>query len=314
MMGRTGISRPITLSRQLEAYADAIIDNLSALERTHVVAAGLKTQLQGLIERFQAGELDKMSFFLSIKAIEYRVVSELQFNTRELGWFLKYDLLQTPATEKELSELNARFLGDDKQDPSSVDAPLFSKITHVAVGHWQRYAEMLFKAIQREKQISLYLFLALAAYLSLLSIAGLRELIPQVEGSAAPLQWRAFANWFAATREFHCVAFGGLGAVVSITLAESAVVATRPFDDLYQFWTKVPKLLIGMIAGLLAPLLLGVLTLLVNGQPSAGTQSGGSQFLLLLFAFSAGFSDRLFFDKLVKTTWKQSGLEVSDKG
>lgn len=311
MNERTDIARPITLSRQLEAYADAFIENLSALERSHGAGVELKQQLKDLIQRFQAGELDKLSFFLSIKAIEYRVVSALHFNTRELSWFLKYDLVQTPATAKELCELNTCFLGDEKASPADVDAGLYSKITHVAVGHWQRYAEMLFKAIQREKQISLYLVAALAAYLFLLFIAGLRELLPQ--GLMAP-QWRAFADWFASTKEFHCIAFGGLGAVVSITLAERTFLATRPFDDLYQFWTKVPKLLIGMIAGLLAPHLLGVLGLLITAQPGGFAPTQGNQFLLLLVAFSAGFSDRLFFDKLVKATWKQSGLEVSDKG
>ena len=101
--------------------------------------------------------------------------------------------------------------------------------------------------------------------------------------------------------------------MVSLSLSgrNIALAANRPLDDLYIFWSSVPRLLIGGLAGLMAPWTLAIFSRFVSGN-APSLDSASQSVLQLLLAFSGGFADRLFFEKLVDSTWQISGLTKTD--
>ena len=211
------------------------------------------------------------------------------------------DLQQTPATEKQVDELIACFLPEDLSQP--MDDTKAGGLTLIALAYWQQYADSLLKAARRERYLSTFLGVCLALYLTTVILAGISKALA---GS--------FLLSFTQTAPvLSYLAFGCAGSVVSMALSGAgvAVMANRPLDDLYLFWSMVPRLLIGALAGVMASkfifLILPLLALPGNDAERALTLDVLRTFL----AFSGGFADRLFLQKLVDATWKMSGLTAA---
>lgn len=289
---------------QLRAYVEIVLGNLAAQDPQHPKVEEAKKAVEKALQEFENRECDRISLFLTIKGIEYGVAGALGFDSRELRWLVTTDLRQTPATEKEIEELCRCFFGDPDAQAAAVEPKQLAKLTHVAIGYWSRYADMLIKASTREKFIAAALAISLFGYFSRMFMAGIHStLLSRSEG---------LFQWFAGTEAFTFFSLGCAGAIVSMALSsEIAVSASRPLDGLYAFWSTVPRLLVGGTAGMLAVLLTGVIAPMLRLPEGADGQSM-LEVLKCLLAFTGGFADRLFFKKLVDTTWRVSGLTTTD--
>jgi hypothetical protein len=300
------------VGRQLQAYAQTIVDNLEAnIEANHSaeVVKPIRDQIAKAIEEFQNGDSNEIGFFLTVKALEYRVLAGLAYDMKQMAWFIEHDLRLTPATTEDINNLKKCFF--DCADADKPDSKTLAKVTHAAISYWQRYAEMMLRAVQRERYIAAFLFASLAAYLLPLILQALKTLLrdlPDLYFSS--WHWGELVSWIGAASTQSIIAFislGCAGAVVSMSLAGRQINATRPFDDRYTFWSSVPRLLIGAIAGILVPSIASTISPLLNAKFTPTTDA------MALLAFVAGFSDQIFFRKLVDATWRVSGLESTEK-
>ncbi|HYM59773.1 MAG TPA: hypothetical protein VEZ11_02645, partial [Thermoanaerobaculia bacterium] len=262
-----------TVALQLQAYAEAIVANLEAnseANRSAAVVAPIKAQIEKAIDDFRDHRIDELGFFLSVKALEYRVVAALAFDCRQLAWFVEHDLSLTPATCDDIATLKASFVSLANEDQAP-DSRMLAKLTHVAISYWQRYADMMVRAVQRERNIALFLGFTLAAYLAPILFKGVQQLLHGV-GLFEPWHWGEFVNWLASEETHSIVVFlslGCAGAVVSMSLAGRQINATRPFDDRYTFWSSVPRLMIGAVAGSVAPSIMRALSAIITGNRAA---------------------------------------------
>jgi len=288
---------------QLRAYVDIVLSNLAANAPESPKIQEAKQAVEKATREFENGECDRVSLFLTIKGIEYSVAGALGFDSRELRWLVTTDLRQTPATESEIQEVCRCFFGDPSDEPKPVEPQKLAKLTHVAIGYWSRYADMLLKASTREKFIAAALCVSLFGYFSRMFMAGIHStILSHSEG---------LFQWFAGTEAITFFSLGCAGAIVSMALSsEIAVSASRPLDGLYAFWSTVPRLLVGGTAGMLAVLLTGVIAPMLK-LPSGEEGASMIEVLKCLLAFTGGFTDRIFFKKLVDTTWRVSGLTTA---
>lgn len=287
-------------SSSLRAYVSVVLDNLGHAGPIPTLES-VRRDIAAALQEYEDGIRDKLSLFFEIKALEYRAAWLLCRTAGEYKLFFKTDLQQTPATAAQIDELVCCFLPSDASQP--VDDTKAGGLTLIALSYWQQYADSLLKASRRERLLSIFLGVCLALYLSPLLLVGISEVF---RGT--------FLAWFTQNFEvFHYLAFGCAGSVVSMALSVSgvAVMANRPLDDLYLFWSMVPRLLIGALAGVMASnfvfLILPVLRL--PGQPEEVRLT--VKVLQDFLAFSGGFADRLFLQKLVDATWKMSGLTAA---
>jgi len=288
---------------QLRAYAGALLDNLEQGGPTQALEA-IRIAVAKELQEFEDGMRDKLSVFFEIKLLEYRAARLLKLNADELKLFIRTDLSQTPATEKQITELTDCFIGTGGgKDP--VDDATTARVTLLGLAYWQQYADSLLKATRREKLLSLFLSICLFLYLSPFLVVGMHELL---DG--------AFISWFeVSSSRLGFLALGCAGAMVSMSLAAQnvAIMATRPLDDVYLLWSMVPRLLIGALAGVMAAQFIYVRTPVVNLPGSEADRAVALQVMQIFLAFSGGFADRLFLKKLVDATWKISGLTPANE-
>jgi hypothetical protein len=296
--------RPHSLSAQLRAYADVVIGNLEANASTPATKR-LRGEIQNALEEFRAHDRDELSLFLAIKGFEYQAVNELHFDTRQLAFFLVRDLQQTPATTDDIAKLQKCFLPPDLDETKAAPAvtpDVLAKVTHVAIGYWRQYAEMLLKAVAREKYIAVALAMTLLIYFGPIFATALNELFGGPE---------RFIQFITSTPQIGFLSLGCAGAIVSLSLSgrNIAIAANRPLDNLYVFWSSVPRIMIGALAGTLAAQTVVLFSPFsgIPGDPNPD-RAIAMQVLQMFLAFSGGFADRLFFEKLVDATWRVSGL------
>lgn len=286
-------------SWQLRAYACALLDNIEQ-GGPGLPLDPIRTTVEKALREFEDGTRDKLSVFFEIKLLEYRAARLLKMNAAELKLFMKTDLSQTPATEKQIAELTDTFIGAEPVDDAKA-----ARVMLLGLAYWQQYADSLLKATKREKLLSLFLGLCLALYLSPFLIVGMHELLGGT-----------FISWFqVSSSPLGFLALGCAGAIVSMSLSARnvAIMATRPLDDVYQLWSMVPRLLIGALAGVMAAQFIYILTPVINLPGSDADKAVTLQVLQIFLAFSGGFADRLFLKKLVDATWKISGLTPANE-
>ena len=291
--------RTHSLTSQLRAYADVVLSNLEA--NAVPGAERLKAGIQNALDEYLAGERDELSVFLAIKGFEYQAVRDLKFDSRQFAFFLEKDLEQTPATKEEVTELLRCFVPQyEGEKPKALEECDVAKVTHVAIGYWSRYAERILKAVIRDKYLAVALSLTLLIYLAGVIVAGVNEAF------GGPSRLVAFLT---TTPIIGFIALGCAGAIVSLSLASegAAIAATRPLDNLYVFWSSIPRILMGSLAGLLATHTVFLVSPLAD-VPRDSERYIAVQVLQMFLAFTGGFADRLFLQKLVNMTWRLSGL------
>jgi len=289
---------------QLRAYVRILLDNLDQAEEMTPTLDTIRQNILAALQEFEAGTRDKLSVFFEIKALEYRAARLLHLSGKQYQLFLRTDLRQTPASEAQVSEVIDCFF--DKADADQPVADNKAKrVTLIALAYWQQYADGLLKASRRERYIAIILFGCLALYLSPLLLLGGRELL---HGT--------FFTWFQSTSDkVVYLGLGCAGAIVSMSLSNRnlAVMANRPLDDLYMLSSMLPRIGIGALAGSMATYLIFIIKPILNLPGLADDQQVLQQVLQMFLAFSGGFADRLFLQKLVDATWKMSGLTPAEK-
>jgi hypothetical protein len=276
-------------SYSLEAYARALVANTE----DRAIAAELSEE----IDRFrQDSEGTPVTHLLRMKRIEYKALSALVVGQNQLLWFLKRDLLQTPATVAELKEIESKFGSSDE----AASRALLATVTHLALGQWQRYADAVRRAVYVERLIFACLVGGLAFCLVLPALTGIDEL--WING------FHGFVRWLGNTPQLPYVVGGALGAAVGLAVGERLTAAARPLDDWLFGWVVLTRLALGMVAGVVAPFVLGVLPLLMQRVHHRAQAADLDTSVGFLVAFGGGLGGKVFFDRVAAGIWKATGL------
>src|SRR5258706_1385961 len=100
----------------LRAYVRIVLDNLEHAGPFPMLES-IRREITRALEEYEDGTRDKLSLFFEIKSLEYRAARLLHLRASEYKLFLRMDLQQTPATEKQIDELIACFLPEDLSQP-----------------------------------------------------------------------------------------------------------------------------------------------------------------------------------------------------